>query len=55
MNTDHAWKLSYYNLIIDDFNDVVCIWNTKRGSVVQLDKDTYSCFEKNFSIKEITY
>lgn len=48
MNTDHAWKLSYYNLIIDDFNDVVCIWNTKRGSVVQLDKDTYSCFEKNF-------
>lgn len=39
--TNNALKLSYYNLVVDETATELYIWNTKRGSIVKLEKQIY--------------
>ena len=35
------YKLSYYNIVADETRDTVTVWNTKRGSVVELERPVW--------------
>lgn len=41
MLTDNVLKLSYYNLVVNETATELYIWNTKRGSIVKLEKQIY--------------
>lgn len=41
LSTDKGVKLSIYNLIVDESATELNIWNTKRGSIVKLEKHIY--------------
>ena len=46
MCMDDKLKLSHYNLVIDESAEEVQIWNTKRGSIVRLEKNVYDELKK---------
>ena len=47
MRADGTFKLSFYNIILDESAAEVQLWNTKRGSIVKLERPVYEEFERS--------
>ena len=46
MNIDGKYKQSYYNLVVNESDTTVHIWNVKSGSIVELEKPIYNMLEQ---------